>query len=343
MRAVVTADTHLSISDRYIPFESERLGVRREQFYEAFDAVVDHAIEIDADFFFHSGDLFDVAEPATEYVVRVIRRIRDLEESGVAPVFVPGNHDASRVVDGREVTDPHTATPLDVLDAAGRGTVFLDTDRGSSRIFERDGETVQVIGLGYDPSFDGRNSGGVDPLTDLDVGRVDADHSVLLTHHCIDGHDGGLDGWPHVRHETIAELDVDVVCSGHVHEHTHLDVGDTDVIVPGATERRSFGEASNRPGFYTVEIPDSDGETVVERAEIDTAPMFDWSVSAGDLPEGGETERLCAKIEEAVDGDTLLRLSLVDPDDRVDTEKLEEVGQSAFFFQLVPDATRDFS
>jgi DNA repair exonuclease SbcCD nuclease subunit len=328
MHAVVTGDSHLAVSGRYFGLEGEPLERHRDAFFSEFDRVVDHALEVDTDCFIHCGDLFDVNHPDPARLSRVIERIRDLERAEIVPVFVTGNHDWSRVADGVEVSDPDALTPLHVLDAADVGVVFPDATAEGVTITVGERE-VHVTGMGYHPAVEGE----VDPLADVTLEPTDADHEIVVTHHRTEGHEGGLDGWPLIRAETIERLGPDALCTGHVHERRDFTVGDTQVVVPGASAIRRFPEADNEPGFYEMTLDDAGAECTFHR--LDPQPVVVRDVSApDDLPAGRETETLADRVREWAEPSTLLRVDLDDPDGRVDRSAIRVAGQQAFHFEL---------
>jgi DNA repair exonuclease SbcCD nuclease subunit len=327
VHAVVTADSHLHTSGRYLAIDGQALAAYRERRWRAFESVVAAAIDGEADLFLHCGDLFDVADPGTDALARVVRRLGELEAAGVTPVVIPGNHDYSRVEGGEEVTDPAATTPVDLLAAAGVGVAFTDTDRVAATTVECGGETLWVAGLGYDPTLEG----DTDPLAGTTPAPA-ADHSVLLTHHCIEGHEWGLEGWPTVGRETIHGLGVDAVCSGHVHARAEMAVGDTRVVVPGTIDRRDFGEADVTPGYYTLTW--DDGVEAAAHA-LDARPVVDERVAAADLPEGAETAALAGRVREWATPDALLRVSLDDPAGVIDRAAVRRAGRVACHLAVV--------
>jgi DNA repair exonuclease SbcCD nuclease subunit len=326
MDALVTADSHLHTSGRYLDIEGDRLAAYREGRWRAFERVVEAALDGGAELFVHCGDLFDVADPGTGALARAVGLFAELEAAGVTPVVVPGNHDASRVVDGEEVTDADATTPVDLLAAADVGVAFTDCERVAATTVSAGGTEVWVGGLGYDPALDV----DADPLygAELDPG---GDVSLLVTHHCVEGHEWGLTDFPVLTRRSVAALGVDAVCSGHVHAAADFRVGDTRVLVPGAPDYRSVAEAAIEPGYYAIEFGE---EVTATRHALDARPVLDRRVEAADLPAGTETAALVERVESWATPDALLRVCLADPEGRVDREAVRRAGRAACAFTL---------
>jgi DNA repair exonuclease SbcCD nuclease subunit len=330
MDAVVTADTHLAASGRYLDVDGDELAAYRAGFRRAFEEVVTAAIDREADLFVHCGDLFDVADPGTAALTHAVARFRELERAGVTPVVVPGNHDYSRVVDGAEVSDPDSTTPVDLLGAADVGVVFPETERLAARRLDVDGTSVWVGGLGYDPKL----AADADPLAGVEGGdeATTSECSLLVTHHCIEGHEWGLEAeFPVVTRETIRRLGVDAVCSGHVHAHADFRVGETAVVVPGAPCPRSFEETVT-PGYYTLALDDGAGATF---HTLDGYGVVERRVDAATLPAGEETATLLERIEAWAPRDGLLWLVVTGDTAGLDIPAVREAHGNARHVRVV--------
>src|SRR3712207_2326254 len=84
--------------------------------------------------------------------------------------------------------------------------------------------------------------------------EVAADLRLLLLHHSVEGHIYPGANEPILRRETLAAFPADAFLVGHVHRHAQLTLGERLVVVPGATERMTFGESSVTPGFVYLEL-----------------------------------------------------------------------------------------
>ena len=124
-------------------------------------------------------------------------------------------------------------------------------------------------------------------------------------------------------------------------------MGQMQVLIPGATERMTFGETGD-PSFTVVDIEPGTGVVALERVKVPFQPRRTVTVRTSDLnPADGE---LCAaiirRIESSFTSDTMLRLLLEGPVTResyreLDLPRLYEFGLShAFHFDV--DASQLF-
>ena len=88
-RVIHTGDTHIGYAQYHSP-------VRRQDFLDAFDAVVDDAIDDDVDAVVHAGDLFHDRRPALSDLMGTIRVLRRLADAAIPFLAVVGNHEAAR-------------------------------------------------------------------------------------------------------------------------------------------------------------------------------------------------------------------------------------------------------
>ena len=101
LKFIHVADTHLGKTEF-------KLKEREEDFYKAFEQVIDFALEKKVDFVIHSGDLFDTARPPMRTVIFAINQINRLKEKEIPFFVIGGSHDIGA---GESI--------LSVLDAAG--------------------------------------------------------------------------------------------------------------------------------------------------------------------------------------------------------------------------------
>ena len=68
---------------------------------------------------------------------------------------------------------------------------------------------------------------------------------------------------------------------GHVHHHTYLTLDGRLVVVPGATERMTFGECAETPGFVYLELTPGGPERLEHRA-VPSQARYQTTVRAAD-------------------------------------------------------------
>ena len=340
VKLVVTADNHLNRYHAKMPVA--RLEERRRWLRRAFRRVIDAAIAHKADFFLQCGDLFDSVDPRNAERSFVADCLADLREAGVAALAIGGNHDSPR-----QSTDHGGFLAADLYARLGGLRLFSDAEQIDYEVFERGGMRVAIGGLCWDP----RSSFGEDPLAgktfgDPPEGRVD--WKILMAHASLEGHTFPGAFEPIIARQSVAELDADVLLAGHVHARTYFDVGGTQVIVPGATERMYLDEFGHDPGFLVVEL---DGERRMRHRweTFPAQPRCRIAVTGHELtprphglrsPDVDPTEVLVQRVEERRDTECITTLALEGRLARevyaqIDLARVQEAGAAAsFFFEI---------
>ncbi|HZK67207.1 MAG TPA: metallophosphoesterase, partial [Chloroflexota bacterium] len=219
-----------------------RLEERRAWLRRGFSGAVDHAMETGAQLFLIAGDLFDSPEPRNaerEFVAEALARLRS---AGVRCLAISGNHDTPR---SRGSQPP--ATPLGSYAPLGgmrllRGRGEIDTE-----LLEIADVRVAVGGMTPDPTL----PPGSDPLDGV-TWDPQADLAILLLHGGLEGHIYPGASEAILRRATVEALGADCLLVGHVHKHAAFRWGERTVVVPGATERMTFGDLGSQPGFVEM-------------------------------------------------------------------------------------------
>lgn len=92
VRIVHFSDTHLG-HQQYPRVDAQGLNQRERDLYDAFDAVVDHAIQARADLVVHAGDLFDGVRPSNRALAHALEGFLRLSKAGIPAVLIAGNHE----------------------------------------------------------------------------------------------------------------------------------------------------------------------------------------------------------------------------------------------------------
>ena len=190
-------------------------------------------------------------------------------------------------------THPHTHSPT-------RSQV--DTE-----VLEIEGVRVAVGGIAPDPTL----PAGADPLEGVEW-QPDADVSVLMVHGSLQGHAFPGAPEPFIQKRSVERLGIDCLLVGHVHRYATFRWGRTAVIVPGATERMTFGEMDGRPGFVCLEVTPGEPPEITH-VSVDPHPRRQVIIQSADLEAEDPAAELMARIEDACDRETLLRVSLEGP------------------------------
>jgi len=329
MEAVITSDNHLN--KYYSKMRPNQLEERRKQIAEQFGKVVDYAIEEDADLFLHCGDLFDMPNPRNPPVSYVGRKLVELEKNGIPSFLVVGNHDKPKMTTGAG-----GSSPQEIYESFEVGHVFRDANQIETETVEVDGLEVAISGISHNPLLDG----GEDPLQGKSV-DTSADVSILLAHYGVEEHLAGRANEPVISHSSVDSLDIDVLCSGHIHKRADLTVGSTEIIIPGATERMDFGEKDRDTGFYALSVENSMIET--EYVGLKPQPMQEETISANFLKGDDATKKVLEKVNQVSEPEQMFKLRFEgtltrDQYHRLDIHQIWDQGRNSnFYFDLVDD------
>src|SRR6056297_3152436 len=164
-RVIHTGDTHLGYRQYHAP-------ERRQDFLDAFRAVVEDAVAEDVDAVVHAGDLYHDRQPGLRDILDTISVLRPLRDADIPFLAVVGNHEGTR-----------DAQWLDLFETLGLAERLDDSPRLV-------GDTA-FYGLDYVPESKR------DDL-DYEFDGHDADSAALVSH-------GLFTPFPH------ADWDLDVV------------------------------------------------------------------------------------------------------------------------------------
>jgi DNA repair exonuclease SbcCD nuclease subunit len=301
VRAVITADNHLNrYYDRMSP---QRLQDRRRHLRQGFRAAVDYALEHRADLFLQVGDLFDTPDPRNVDREFVAHELARLQAAGVRTFGVGGNHDTPK-----QRTEQGGALPQSIYARLGALHLF-DGDGIPSETVEINGIRVAIGALPWSPLL----AGGSDPLENVEW-APEADVGIFLFHHSVEGHI-----FPEANEAIVTKASLDrlrnthLVVAGHVHHSAEWKMGPMQVLIPGATERMTFGETGD-PSFSVVEVIRG-GVASLEHVKVPYQPRRQVTVRTTDFEDiaGELCDEIMRRIETQCDPQGFLRVHLEGP------------------------------
>ncbi|EMA65811.1 metallophosphoesterase [Halorubrum aidingense JCM 13560] len=262
-RVIHTGDTHIGYAQYHSP-------VRRQDFLDAFGAVIDDAIDGDVDAVVHAGDLFHDRRPELADLLGTISVLRRLDDAGIPFLAVVGNHESTR------------------------GGQWLD-------LFERLGLATRLddepTAIG-DTAFYGLDHVPVSRRDDLDYAFADhdAEHAALVAHGLFEPF--GYADWDTETVLSESTVDFDAMLLGDNHTPDVAQVEGTWVTYPGSTERASASEREGR-GYnlvtFDADAADGDDCVAIRRRALDTRPFVFVEV---ELREGEGESRVRERVRE---------------------------------------------
>ncbi|GBD10066.1 Nuclease SbcCD subunit D [Candidatus Thermoflexus japonica] len=323
IRVLHFADLHIGM-EAYGQIDPQTgLNRRVVDFLQAFDRVVDHAIQGEADLVLFCGDAFKNRDPSPTYLREFAARLRRLLERGIPVFLLVGNHD----LPGME----KRATPLDIfgefrpLLREGE-RLMVGRREAVHRIQTRRG-LLQLIAMPFpvrarllkDEAW--RNL----PAEELDHKLREALRLLLQRmleteidpalptmvagHFSVEGATYGSERQVMIGYDVVLPPSmfqhpaIDYVALGHIHKHQAVGNGSPPIVYSGSLERVDFTEEGEPKGFCWVEV--RRGDTEWRFVELPTRPFTTLSIdlrSASD-PEMAAIAQICRaapSIREAV-------------------------------------------
>ncbi|MDR5672587.1 DNA double-strand break repair protein Mre11 [Halalkaliarchaeum sp. AArc-GB] len=289
-RVLHTGDTHVGYEQYHSP-------ERRRDFLEAFEQVVDDAIEESVDAVVHAGDLFHDRRPSLPDLLGTLELLRRLDAADIPFLAVVGNHESTRrgqwldLFESMDLATRLGAEPVEVGETAFYGLDHVPESRRDDLDYE------------FEPS--------------------DAAHAALVSH-------GLFTPFAHANWDTetvLAESTVafDAMLLGDNHVPDTATVDGTRVTYCGSTERTSASEETPR-GYNLVTFDaDTRGPDGVEirRRTIETRPFAFVEV---ELADGEGVERVRERVTQHDLEDAVVIVRIDGSGDPVTPASIEETA-----------------
>ncbi|HTY75450.1 MAG TPA: DNA repair exonuclease, partial [Candidatus Nanoarchaeia archaeon] len=237
------------------------LEVRRQDFDNVFNELVDKTIELKPDFMIISGDLFHQPRPSNITLENTIKSFKRLRDASIPVLTVDGSHDSA--------PNSITSTILYPLDSAG---LIHHLPRHDGACWRKPG-SCYVYGI---PNYRTRHKTEEmlplfmqqnQPVPDPSVANV------FVLHGAVD--------LPSVKPPYIeAELPPTLLpegfgyyAAGHVHERYLTNFKNGILSYSGSTETVSYDEAKYNKSFYHVKVTEK-GEFKPEAMELTSPRRF---------------------------------------------------------------------
>lgn len=251
MKLLHMSDTHVGHA-AYSRLTPDGLNQREEDFFKAFSAAIDVAIERRVDVVLHSGDLFDTVRPTNRALSHVLSELQRLAVARIPFVVISGNHEAPRL---RE-----TGAVLRLLE-------FLP---GVHAVYKGRYEPVRVNELVVHAVPHAADSDALRAQLALVHRDESARYNVATLHAGVLGVGDFRTGEFHEQVVAQNELPrgMDYVALGHYHRAVELA---DKVWYAGSTERCSFKEYGETKSVNLVDL----AKGTVECVPLASRPMLD--------------------------------------------------------------------
>lgn len=325
LRFVHAADIHLG-------YEQYNLTARANDFTRAYVAMVEHAINVRADFVLIAGDLFHKANTDAWTLKQATHGLQLLKDARIPVIAIEGNHDVQ-----------HHHKNLSWMEFLGDQNLLtlLNVSRSDSGLFtpvpfdEGRGTWVDVAGARiYGVKYYGAATARVLEQISGDVEATP--FTILAVHAGMEGQVPHMHGGLTRPQVNVLRPQVDYLALGHVHKRLEEDDW---IFNPGSTETNSMEEMDWPHGFFdvTVDTDSTPKHTVTAVPTPGLRPFRRISVTADDA---ASLDAFIARVDEAIANERTipqgavieLHLGGVAQFRRQDVplERLKSTAQSAF-------------
>lgn len=329
MKILHCSDIHLGKK----PFGREVFSEKRyEDYFSAFNQVVEKAIEIGVEVFLIAGDLFDKKELTPDILRKSEEIFEKLKFKNIKTIVIEGNHDNS--IKGYEID-----SWLKYLEKKELCTRLAYEKDESSYTFQslKIGD-VNFYGVGY-PSFNVDNV-----VLELEKVLNGAEKNIVLIHTAIGGGESNVlpglvntDSLKSIRDKVI------YIGGGHYHSKSVYPAENPFFFIPGSTEYWNIlNEKSNEKGFFIFDTETREAEFILinprKRVKVDykVESIKEKSELSCDIKEISENENFnknsflekfenfCKNLN--LTGEELVIVNLIiTGNSYVDTKSLEEI------------------
>ncbi len=267
MHVLHFADLHLGI-EAYGSFDTQTgLSTRVLDFLQAFDRIVDYAIEHDVDAVLFAGDAFKNRDPSPTLQREFARRIVRLSEARIPIVVLVGNHDLpsstnrathTEIYSVLEIPGVYVCREIDLIEVETKsGPMQVLTVPWVTRSMFLASEHFRIMAQ---ENLDQAMASTVSKLVAELLPEIRPDvPAVLLAHLSVQGATFGFERSIMLGKDLTVGLDdmnasaFDYVALGHIHKHQQV-ISHPPAVYAGSPERVDFGEEREAKGFVDVRI-----------------------------------------------------------------------------------------
>lgn len=245
MKILHCSDVHLG--RRPVGGVGEYSRKRYEDYFAAFDYIVDFALQNSIDVFIIAGDFFDKRDLSPEILLKAERSLERLKLGGIPVVITEGNHD--NVMFGGE--EDSWIVYLSEKGLLHRPNYKFEED--SYEFFPVEIGGIKFYGLGYSGSYTAET---MHALADV-LSEENRKSTIVLVHTGIAGGDK-LAGTIDSEAVKVFANKAVYVAGGHLHSHRVYPQEKPYFFVPGSSEYFDLGEIGQKKGFIVF---DTESET----------------------------------------------------------------------------------
>lgn len=253
MKIIHCSDTHLGFSDYYRIDPQTGINHREQDFYDAWNFLINEILEQRPKLVIHAGDLFHTTRPTNRAIAIALEGIQKVSDAGIPFVLISGNHSTPKIRATGSIFESIALFPNVHAAFQSKYQVFNIGDCAVHCIPHCSlGEELQDA---------------FEAITPVKT----ATYQILTTHGSWAGQNsfsmGEFNEQKLPDPELMLDFKFDYIALGHYHKHIKIK---PNIIYSGATERTSFNEAGNTTGYVLVDLE----RDAIEYHQIPSRPMI---------------------------------------------------------------------
>jgi DNA repair exonuclease SbcCD nuclease subunit len=305
--------------NKTVPLDEEDAGLnqREADIYNAWDKLVQEAIQIKPDVFIHAGDFFDRVSPSNRAIVRARDGLYKLSEAGIKSVILAGNHETPRLAE--------TGHVFNLLERIPNVTVMYNGKSETIAV-----EDLLITGVAHSSTLAEQVSKATpDP---------DYKYNILVTHGSVTG--ANIDVFEsNELNQTTLPIELfkkpwDYIALGHYHNFTKLQ---DNMCYCSSPERLSISEADYPKGYVLAELPN----LKFKHKKIEAREFVKLEYDAGTHGHDSLTDKLMEEIKLSKPDGKIVRLIIKNLKKElwatVDRKALQNAAKKTVNLAIKPD------
>ncbi len=251
MKFIHCSDTHIGYSDYHKIDPDTGINQREQDFYNAWNCLIEAILSQKPDFVIHAGDLFHTTRPTNRAIAVALEGIQKVNDADIPFVMISGNHSTPKIRATGSIFESIALFP-NVYAAFHSKYQKFEVGNCTVHCIPHCSLTEEL-----QAAFEAIKTG------------KKARYQILVTHGSWAGQKSFSMGEFNEQKlpvpEAISKIEFDYIALGHYHKHIKIK---PTVVYSGSTERTSFNEAGNPTGYILVDLEK------VDYIEIPSRPMF---------------------------------------------------------------------
>jgi len=316
MKILHFSDTHLGFSEYNKIDPITGINQREQDFYDAWERVINAILAEKPNVVIHAGDLFHTPRPNNRALNVALNGIKRVSEAGIPFVLVAGNHETPRI--------------------RATGSIFesISLFENVYPAYQNDYSRFRIQGVDFHCIPHCSLTEEMERAFDAITLQEDAAANVLVAHGAWSGND--FYGMGEFNEQRLPDIEgllgvkFDYIALGHYHRFVQIK---EHVCYSGSTERTSLNEANTRCGYLTVDL---DPMTITFQ-QISTRPMVRLPNLDANALTAQDVYEALTKLSTPELNDAIVHLTLDNLENhtflKLDMRKIDEIFSQTFYLE----------